>query len=86
MASTVSDLLILADANIQDPRPSTLAECLGRKFTIHRVQGISDVTSLSIEPNTLKYMVIACLTPIIAESSGIQDVEDKEVTLGEILK
>jgi hypothetical protein len=83
MASPISpDLLILADSNVQDPKPSTLQECLGRFFTMHKVTTMSSLTTLELEPATLKYMVVACLSPIIAESSNIPDVDEKEMALG----
>jgi hypothetical protein len=84
MASPATpDLLILADSNVQDPKPSTLQECLGRFFIMHRVTTMSSLTSLEVEPGTLRYMVVACLSPIIAESSNIPDVDEKEMALGE---
>ncbi len=44
---------------------------------------MSSLTSLEVEPGTLRYMVVACLSPIIAESSNIPDVDEKEMALGE---
>ncbi len=49
---------------------------------MHKVTTMSSLTTLELEPATLKYMVVACLSPIIAESSNIPDVDEKEMALG----
>jgi hypothetical protein len=82
MASS-AELVVLADNNVQDPKPSTIVECLGRELTLFRVTSLPNLMSFTPEPDTLKYMVVACLAPLIMESSGIQDVDDKEISLGE---
>jgi hypothetical protein len=82
-SSAVHDLIVLADSNVQDPKPSTLTECLGREFILHRVTTMASLTTLEIPPETLRYMVVACLAPLIAESSNIPDVDEKEMSLGD---
>ena len=36
-----SDLVILGDLNVQDPKPGTLEECLGRDYTLVRVSTLA---------------------------------------------
>ncbi len=78
-------LLILGDINVQDPRPSTLADCLGREYLLHRVSSLADFDGIpALEAGTLRYLVVACMTSLIGESSTIADADDRELTQGKL--
>jgi hypothetical protein len=77
----VSTLAILADSNVQDPKPATLGEILGCEFTIHRVSDLPAFTRFTATPGSLNFMVIACLSPLVSEFSSTEDNDDREMAL-----
>lgn len=84
MASNGKDLVILADTNVQDPRPATLEECLGRKYSLVRVTTMASLRAFAPLPGSLRYLVIACLSPLITELSSVADSDDRELALGNL--
>ncbi len=76
-------LAILADANVQDPKPATLREILGCEYILYRISDMPAFLRFTAPPGTLQYMVIACLSPLVADYAGIENPDDREVALGE---
>ncbi len=83
---TSSSLAILADSNVQDPKPATLGEILGCSFTIHRVTDMPSFLRFTALPGSLNFMVIACLTPLVADYSSTEDADDREMALSKLPK
>lgn len=81
MASTSLDLAILADSNVQDPKPATLVECLGREYSLVRVTTFASFIAYE-PPEGLRYLVVACLSPLVAEFAGVADEDERELRLG----
>ncbi len=75
-------LAILADANVQDPKPATLGELLGCEYLMHRVFDMPGLLRFTAPAGTLKYLVVACLSPLVADYSVIENTDDREVALG----
>ncbi len=78
-------MAILADVNVQDPKPATLREVLGCDYLLHRVTDMPSLLRFSPPAGTLKYLVMACLSPLIADYSAIESNDDREVALGKYL-
>ncbi len=81
---TAPILAILADVNVQDPKPATLREVLGCDFILHRVTDMPSLLRFNHPAGALKYLVVACLSPLIADYSAIVSNDDREVALGKI--
>lgn len=79
----ISDLVIMADTNVQDPKPASLEELLGRDYTIIRVSSVAGFKAFDPVPGTVRYLVVACLSPLIAELSSVANEDDRERALGE---
>jgi hypothetical protein len=75
-------LAILADSNVQDPKPATLKELVGCDYIIHRVSDMPTFLRFTAPEGSLNFMVVACLTPLIAEFAGTEDTDDREMALG----
>jgi hypothetical protein len=78
---TSPTLAILADSNIQDPKPATIGELLGCEYVIHRVSDMPSFVRFTAKPGTLRFMVIACVSPLVAMFSGTEDADAREVAL-----
>ena len=70
---STTSVLILADANFGDPKPHTVAEFLKFKPDEVFVQRITSLASLQafgdsgvVSQENLKYLIVACLGPLIA--------------------
>jgi hypothetical protein len=70
---STASVLILADSNFGDPKPHTIAEflkfnpaevCLLRMTTLSSLQALGD--SGVVSQHSLRYLIVACLSPIIA--------------------
>jgi hypothetical protein len=70
---STASVLILADSNFGDPRPHTIAEflkfspaevCLLRVTTLSSLQALGD--SGVVSQQNLKYLIVACMSPLIA--------------------
>ena len=81
-AKKAATLAILGDANVQDPKPATLREILGCEYIMYRVTDMPAFLRFTAPPGTLQYMVIACLSPLVADYAGIENPDDREVALG----
>jgi hypothetical protein len=79
---TNGSVAILADSNIQDPKPATLKELLGCDYIMHRVVDMPSFLRFTRTPGTLRFMVIACLNPLVAEYSATEDTDNREIALG----
>lgn len=75
-------LAVIADFNLHDPRPATMRELLGCDFVLHRVTDLPSFLKFTAFPGTLKYIMVACLSPLIAEFTEIEDSDDREIALG----
>jgi len=82
----VPSLAILADTNVQDPRPATIRELVGCDFLLHRVYDMPSFLLFTAPPGSLSYLVIACLTPIISEFAEVANPDDREVALGKFFR
>jgi hypothetical protein len=74
-------LAILADSNVQDPRPATLKDLVGCDFTLYRVTDMPSFLRFTAAPEYLKYLVMACLSPLIDDFTDIADTDTREMLL-----
>jgi hypothetical protein len=81
-ANTANSVAILADSNIQDPKPATIKELLGCDYIMHRVVDMPSFLRFTRTPGTLRFMVVACLNPLVAEYSSTEDTDNREIALG----
>lgn len=71
--SSSATVLILSDANFNDPKPHTIAEFLKFKsdeVVVKRVTTISTLQAIGdsgvVSQDNLRYLIVACMSPIIA--------------------
>ena len=77
-------LAILADSNVQDPRPATLKDLVECDFTLYRVTHMPSFLRFTAAPESLKYLVMACLSPLFADFTDIADTDTREMALGNL--
>jgi hypothetical protein len=84
-------VLVLADGNFADPKPHTVAEFLKFKpeeVYTHRITTISSLQAIGdsgvVSQDRLRYLIVACLGPMIAGAATVDD-GDRADNVGEFI-